>query len=237
VVEKLELTQRILDRTQLLAGVRETALQLMNYNQFSRLVFVITTLAASVSGFAQGVDLSEARLAVASLSYEPTSPSKVPKDWEAWESSTDELIAAVAGSAKRRAYAADIWYESHRAGLDERTIFVLVEMLSRFDAHLVSNFGNIGLLQLAPVVHEKLGNPERSLYQSKYNLRLGCSILKAYLENTKGDLTKALRLFLVYASPQPDASGRIAEFKQLYDARIEQLNKNNPRSKSTKPTQ
>ena len=178
--------------------------------------------------FAGEEDILNVQLAAASLTYVPSIPSQVPREWEQWEKSTTELIYTVSGTAKKRATAADIWYESKRAGLDVNIVFVLVEMLSRFDPYYLSASGQIGLLQITPVAHEKIGNPENSLYQSKYNLRLGCSLLRMHLDYSDGDVTKALTRFFTYASPQIFPTSRVEEFISLLHARSIQLNRNKP---------
>lgn len=199
-------------------------------NRRFTLLLGLLSLASATCSFAATPDLAFVRLAVSTLLYDPTIPSEVPQEWKAWEASTNDLIVAVAGSAKRTASAADIWYEARRAGIDVNTVYVLVEMLSRFDAHKVSKPTRIGLLQLVPAVHEAVGNPENSLFQPKYNLRVGCSLLRAFLDASHGNLDSALAGFLRYASPQPDVRARLEEFGRLSSARSAQLNKSKPAS-------
>lgn len=183
--------------------------------------------------FAGEEDILNVRLAAASLTYVPSIPSQVPNEWEPWEKSATDLIYTIAGASRKRAAPADIWYESKRAGLDLNTVFVLVEVLSRFDPGHLSASGQIGLLQITPVAHEKIGNPENSLYQPKYNLRLGCALLRMHLDYSDGDVIKALTRFFTYASPQDSPKSRIEEFTRLLSARSIQLNRNKPNLSAT----
>ncbi len=196
----------------------------------NRRTFFVGVLAALATAHISAAepDLLSARTATMVLGYVPEIPSTLPTKWEPWEKSTDKLINQIAGNTSRIGHAKDIWYESARSGLDVDMVFVLVEMLSRFDAHRVSGSGNIGLLQLSPRTHDKFGNVENSLYQPKYNLRLGCSLIRAYLDHFHGDLELALRAFFQDASPQENPLAIVREFKRLYATRHEQVDAGKP---------
>lgn len=156
---------------------------------------------------------------VMSVRYIPATPSVVPDAGKSWEASADEIIKATAATSKLRASASDIYYESRRAGLDANTLLILVELLSRFDEMAVSRSGNVGLLQLSPSLHAQLGNPANTLYQGKYNLRLGCTVLRLYLDQNAGNMERAIARFFLEASPQPDPKERTRDFIKLLGAR------------------
>lgn len=159
----------------------------------------------------------------ASVRYVPILPSTVPPSGQSWEQAADTIIEAVGVAAKRRALAADIYYEAKRAGLEPTLILSMVEVLSRFDAARVGSPRNIGLLQLDPELHVRLGNPENSLFQAKYNLRLGVNLLRLYLGAAQGDLYLALQRFLREAAPQGEPELRLQEIMSTRSTRLTEL--------------
>lgn len=166
------------------------------------------------------------RDAVATVNYTPDPPSTLTPSWDGWVVKVDELVAAVAAGVSHQAKAADIAYEALRAGLDTELVLTLVELQSRFNERYQSSNGNVGLLGLAPQVQQRYGNAANTLLQGKYNLRLGCTLLRYYLDLSKGDLNRALDLFLKTA-----ASGTRLEAAAVwaaYEPRSNSLRSLNP---------
>ncbi|MDH5395769.1 MAG: lytic transglycosylase domain-containing protein, partial [Gammaproteobacteria bacterium] len=56
----------------------------------------------------------------------------------------------------------------------------------------ISKAGAQGLMQVMPFWLKEIGKPDDNLFNIKTNLRMGCTILKFYLNKEKGDLTRAL---------------------------------------------
>lgn len=50
----------------------------------------------------------------------------------------------------------------------------------------------MGLMQVMPFWLKEIGRPDDNLFHLKTNLRMGCTILRYYLDMEKGDLTQAL---------------------------------------------
>ncbi|MDP1681139.1 MAG: lytic transglycosylase domain-containing protein [Burkholderiales bacterium] len=203
-----------------------TALRYLKLAVGAITAFVLSSSAFSASKAAANESVS----AITAVHYVPATPSTVPVSWRLWESVADEIIGVVAATTKQKTNAADIYYESTRAGLEANAIFALVELLSRFDEMVVSTSGNVGLLQLSPILHSRLGNPVNTPYQGKYNLRLGCSVFRSYLDQEKGNLDRATLRFFRDASPQADPNARLGDFLQLYRARSLKLKETLPRS-------
>lgn len=85
------------------------------------------------------------------------------------------------------------WYESRRAGLEPALVLALIQVESAFRKYAVSPVGAHGYMQVMPFWTRVIGDDDRSkLFQMQTNLRYGCSILRMYLDQEKGDLFLAL---------------------------------------------
>ena len=68
----------------------------------------------------------------------------------------------------------------------------MIEIESRFDRFAISSAGALGLMQVMPFWLKEIGHPEDNLFDIHTNLRMGCTILRYYLDKEKGNLTHAL---------------------------------------------
>jgi Transglycosylase SLT domain len=155
--------------------------------------------------------------------YTPTTPSKVPESAGSWVRAATKLIDVVGASASSRSSATDVYYEAVRAGLDPNLILATVELMSRFDERARSSQGAVGLMQITAEIQSRIGSPENTLLQGKYNLRLGCSYLRLLLDREAGDIERALRAYLTDASQHPNADTRATEILVLAGARLRSL--------------
>jgi soluble lytic murein transglycosylase-like protein len=85
-----------------------------------------------------------------------------------------------------------IHYEAIRAGLRPELVLALIEVESRFDRFAISKAGARGLMQVMPFWLKEIGRPKDNLFDIRTNLRLGCTILRYYMDMEKNDLTQAL---------------------------------------------
>jgi soluble lytic murein transglycosylase-like protein len=85
-----------------------------------------------------------------------------------------------------------IHYEATRASLRPELVLAVIEIESRFDRFAISSAGALGLMQVMPFWLKEIGHPEDNLFDIHTNLRMGCTILRYYLDKEKGDLTHAL---------------------------------------------
>lgn len=77
-------------------------------------------------------------------------------------------------------------YESKRAGLDPGLVLSLIESVSGFDGQLVSENRALGYMQLRLGFVQELGGTGSDVIQSKrVNLRLGCGLMRHYLDEAK----------------------------------------------------
>ena len=86
----------------------------------------------------------------------------------------------------------NVHYEANRARLHPELVLALIEVESRFDEFAISVSGARGLMQIMPFWLNEIELPNKNLFHIPTNLRMGCTILKHYIELEKGDLTKAL---------------------------------------------
>ncbi len=85
-----------------------------------------------------------------------------------------------------------VHYEATRAGLDPQLVLGLIEVESGFRKYAVSKSGARGYMQVMPFWTRSIGVREQNLFHLRTNLRYGCTILRYYLDQEKGDLFRAL---------------------------------------------
>jgi soluble lytic murein transglycosylase-like protein len=85
-----------------------------------------------------------------------------------------------------------VHHEAARVDVPPELVLAVIEVESNFDRWAVSTAGAQGLMQVMPFWLDELGRPNDSLQQPHINLRLGCTILRHYLDRERGDLRRAL---------------------------------------------
>ena len=82
--------------------------------------------------------------------------------------------------------------EAKRAKLDPELVLAVIHIESRFDRHAISYAGAVGYMQIMPFWLIELGQTGDNLFKTDINLRMGCTILRFYLDKEKGDVFSAL---------------------------------------------
>jgi soluble lytic murein transglycosylase-like protein len=82
--------------------------------------------------------------------------------------------------------------EARRAKLAPELVLAVIDVESRFDRYAISSAGALGLMQIMPFWLDEIGKPGDNLFQMRTNLRIGCTILKYYLDREHGDVYRAL---------------------------------------------
>lgn len=82
--------------------------------------------------------------------------------------------------------------EAKRAKLQPELVLAVIEVESAFDRYAISRVGARGLMQIMPFWLDELKRPDANLFHVAINLRMGCTILRHYLDREKGNLTRAL---------------------------------------------
>lgn len=85
-----------------------------------------------------------------------------------------------------------VHYEANRAGLAPELVLAVIDVESNFDHYALSYAGARGLMQVMPFWLQEIGLPNDDLFDIHTNIRLGCTILKHYLDKERGDKMKAL---------------------------------------------
>jgi soluble lytic murein transglycosylase-like protein len=88
-----------------------------------------------------------------------------------------------------------VYCETHRSGaipLPPGLVLAVIDVESRFDRWAVSNAGAVGLMQVMPFWPERLGMRRYELVHDSPNIRMGCAILRFYLQQEHHDYARAL---------------------------------------------
>ncbi|VAX11274.1 FIG016425: Soluble lytic murein transglycosylase and related regulatory proteins (some contain LysM/invasin domains) [hydrothermal vent metagenome] len=102
------------------------------------------------------------------------------------------LESRVSDANKRIPMLKQIHFEATRAGLFPELVLAVIDVESNFNRYAISHAGAMGLMQIMPFWLDEIGKPGDNLFNLKTNLRMGCTILRYYLDKEKGDLTRAL---------------------------------------------
>ena len=85
-----------------------------------------------------------------------------------------------------------VHHEAMRTQLSPQLVLAIVEVESNFDRFAISRVGAQGLMQIMPFWLQEIGHDEDSLFDIKTNLRMGCTILRHYLNKEKNNYIRAL---------------------------------------------
>lgn len=114
-------------------------------------------------------------------------------DAEVWLSDmSGRLENYIPDPDKRISLLKTIHYEAKRAKLPPELVLAVIHVESLFNRWAISSVGAQGLMQVMPFWLKEIGHANDSLFDVKTNLRLGCTILRHYLDKEKGNLTRAL---------------------------------------------
>ncbi|MET0532643.1 MAG: transglycosylase SLT domain-containing protein [Steroidobacter sp.] len=103
-----------------------------------------------------------------------------------------KLRKTVKNEAERSEILHHVFCEARRLQLPPGLVMAVIDVESRFDRWAVSSAGAVGLMQVMPFWPNQLGMNNHELVRTPQNVRMGCTILKFYLDREKGDYTKAL---------------------------------------------
>jgi hypothetical protein len=141
-----------------------------------------TTLASSVKALQKVKDMPE-----------PLFPS--PQESVAWLTEMSVRLAARSSIADRDArleFLKVAYYEAKRAGLDPQLLLALIDVVSKFEKHAVTDGTKKGYMRVSQKWVALIGKSGHDLFLLRTNLRYGCTVLRHYLEIEDGDLYRAL---------------------------------------------
>jgi soluble lytic murein transglycosylase-like protein len=114
-------------------------------------------------------------------------------DAEVWlMDMSQRLNRQIPDSRQRLDFLRLVHSEAKRAGLTPELVLAVIDIESDFNQWAISASGAQGLMQVMPFWLKEIGRPNDNLFRPATNLRLGCTILKYYLDLEKGRLRPAL---------------------------------------------
>jgi len=94
--------------------------------------------------------------------------------------------------AERLAILQHVHYEARRASLPPELVLAVIEVESAFDRYALSRAYARGLMQVMPFWLNEIGRPDDDLMDIRTNLRMGCTILRYYLDKENWEYIPAL---------------------------------------------
>ena len=85
-----------------------------------------------------------------------------------------------------------VHYEARRVEIEPELVLAVIEVESHFDEYAISVSGARGLMQVMPFWLEEIGISDKNLFKIRTNLRMGCTILRYYIDMEPDDLGRAL---------------------------------------------
>ena len=85
-----------------------------------------------------------------------------------------------------------VHYEATRVNIEPELVLALIEVESHFDEYAISVSGARGLMQVMPFWLDEIGISDKNLFKVRTNLRMGCTILRYYMDMEPNDLGRAL---------------------------------------------
>lgn len=82
--------------------------------------------------------------------------------------------------------------EATRVNIAPELILAVIQVESAFNRYAISSVGARGLMQVMPFWLKEIGKPHENMFDIRVNLRMGCTILRYYLDKEKNDKQKAL---------------------------------------------
>lgn len=85
-----------------------------------------------------------------------------------------------------------IHYEAKRANLEPELVLAVIEVESHFDQFAISVSGARGLMQVMPFWLDEINLSDKNLFKIRTNLRMGCTILRYYMDRESDNIGPAL---------------------------------------------
>lgn len=114
-------------------------------------------------------------------------------DAEVWlVDMSGRLARFIPDSVERLKFLRTLHLEAQRADLPPELVLAVIEVESRFQRFAHSTAGARGYMQVMPFWLDEIGRPGDNLFNTQTNLRMGCTILRFYLDKERGNLYGAL---------------------------------------------
>lgn len=117
-------------------------------------------------------------------------------DAQVWLMTMSNRLAPIVPDVKKRMALLELIHaEATRAGVSPELVLSIINVESNFNRFAVSQAGAQGLMQIMPFWLKLSDLPNGNLFHENTNLRLGCTILKYYLQRSHGDIREALQRY------------------------------------------
>ena len=117
-------------------------------------------------------------------------------DAQVWLMTMSNRLAPTIPDVKQRMALLELIHaEATRASVSPELVLSIINVESNFNRFAVSQAGAQGLMQIMPFWLRLSGQPNGNLFHENTNLRLGCTILKYYLQRSHGDIREALQRY------------------------------------------
>lgn len=105
---------------------------------------------------------------------------------------SSRLKRRMPNTRKRLSFLKQVHYEASRAEIPAELVLSVIQIESNFDRFAISRVGARGMMQIMPFWLKEIGKPDDNLFHLRTNLRMGCTILKHYIDKEKGNLVRGL---------------------------------------------
>lgn len=105
---------------------------------------------------------------------------------------SNRLKRRIPDTKKRLTFLKQVHYEASRAEIPAELVLSVIQIESNFDRFAISRVGARGMMQIMPFWLKEIGKPDDNLFHLRTNLRMGCTILKHYINKEKGNLVRGL---------------------------------------------
>lgn len=85
-----------------------------------------------------------------------------------------------------------VHHEATRVNLPPELVLAVIDTESNFDRFAISWAGALGLMQVMPFWLDEIGRPDDNLFHINTNIRMGCTILRHYMNRENGNMVRAL---------------------------------------------
>lgn len=117
-------------------------------------------------------------------------------DAEVWLTDmSGRLKKAMPDARERLSFLRVLHAEATRARVPPELALSVVQVESGFSRYAISSAGAQGFMQIMPFWLKEIGGEGDTLFKVQTNLRMGCTILRFYLDKEKGRLVPALQRY------------------------------------------
>ena len=160
----------------------------------SGIVFMLSSLALAKSdvGYPDHKTVNDLRPLLKSA-IEKSDSFENRFDAEVWlVDMSSRLSGKITDPEKRLQFLRLVHKEATQANLYPELVLAVIEVESNFDQYAISSAGALGLMQVMPFWLKEIGRDGDNLFKPTTNLRMGCTILRYYMNIEKEDLLQAL---------------------------------------------